>query len=170
MGAGFAEHLDHQVGGAVDGLRDLDEIGCDVDVAAQAHDLGDAVEIAVEGGAGVGEDVERRQPRGGLRVLEIELAADLADIADLAVPARQLPGYEQEAARDLGHLDACRARPRRRGERDAELAQAFVDAAHGRPPVFALGDAMPWHRLRCTAAVAVLIRSDTCADQGRSDP
>ncbi len=46
MAPGRAEHLDHQLRGAVDDLGDVDEIGGAVDEAAEADDADDAVEIA----------------------------------------------------------------------------------------------------------------------------
>ena len=47
---GIAEHRDHQIGGAVDHLRHLGEVGRAVDEAAKAQDPLHPVEVAVAGG------------------------------------------------------------------------------------------------------------------------
>src|SRR3546814_8805173 len=51
MLAGIAEHLDHQVGGAVDHLRMVDEVAGAVDEAAELHAALHPVEAAAECGA-----------------------------------------------------------------------------------------------------------------------
>src|SRR6185312_15288442 len=96
MAPGIAEHLDHQVGGAVDDLRLLGEARHGVDEAAEPDDTQDAVEIAVERASRLGEEVQAAEPRRRLAVLEAHLGAELADIAPLAVPLADLAGDEKQ--------------------------------------------------------------------------
>ncbi len=70
MAPGIAEQLDEQLGRAVQHLRDLGEVGIDVDVALDPDDLLDAVEVAVERGARGAEHAERRGPRRRLALGE----------------------------------------------------------------------------------------------------
>src|SRR4029077_6554544 len=63
MPAGIAEHLDHQIGGAVDDLRHVGEIGCAVDEPAEPQAAADAVEIAAGGDAQMRDDVEGAEAR-----------------------------------------------------------------------------------------------------------
>jgi hypothetical protein len=48
VAAGWAEHLDEEIGGAVQHLRLLDEVGLGVDVAADPDPAHQPVEIAAE--------------------------------------------------------------------------------------------------------------------------
>ena len=85
-----AEHLDHQIGSAVDDLRHVGELGRAVDEAAQLHDAAHPVEIAAAGDAQMGNDVERAQPRRVAAVGDGDAGAELADMAALAVPLADL--------------------------------------------------------------------------------
>src|SRR5262249_50709767 len=76
-----AEELVEEVGGAVDHLGHAVEAGRHVDHAHQSHDALDAVELAqllLE----AREDRQRDQPRGGVALLDGEVAAELADHLD----------------------------------------------------------------------------------------
>src|SRR5258708_14991641 len=86
MAARVAQHLNHQVGGAVGDLRLLGEVGHAIDEGAQPHAAQDAVEIAAECGFCLGQDIEPAQPRCFLSVLEADLAAELAQEAAFTVP------------------------------------------------------------------------------------
>src|SRR5262249_51206144 len=95
--------------------------------ANAAHD---AVEVAVERDAQVGDEVQGAHPRGLLAVLDAVLAADLADVLALAVPLRELPGQEDEITG--AHVrDVVRAGRARLRKLDAEGSEAVVDEQHG---------------------------------------
>src|SRR2546421_2613064 len=68
MTAGIAEHLDHQIGGAVDHLRHVGEIGGAVDEAAEPQTAAYAVEIAAGRDLQVRDDVEGAETRRLLSV------------------------------------------------------------------------------------------------------
>jgi len=121
--AGLAEHRDHQVGGAVDDLRLVREVGRAGDEAAQPDDARDAVEIAAARRLELGQDIDGAQPRGLLPVLDGELGAELAEELPLAAFERDLAGDEDLLARhDPRHVVARRGRRFR--QHDAEFLEA----------------------------------------------
>src|SRR3954454_13368957 len=91
---GIAEHLDHQVGSAVDHLRHVGEVGRAIDESAKPQATAHPVEIAATGDAQLGEDVEGAEPRRLAPFVNGDAAAELPDMAALAVPDAELPGYE----------------------------------------------------------------------------
>src|SRR5665213_248120 len=131
MTPGIAQHLDHQVGAAVDDLRLLDEIRQRVDEAVDAQALLDAVEIAVERRLDMRQDIEAADARRRLAVGLRDGAAELADEARLAVPLRQLARDEEDIAA-AGEGRPCRRhvirlRPGRLGQLDLKLLQPRFD-------------------------------------------
>src|SRR5206468_4149680 len=99
MTAGIAEHLDHQIGGAVDHLRHVGEIGGAVDEPAEPQTAAYAVEIAAGRDLQVRDDVEGAETRRLLSVGDADRGAELASKAALAIPLADLAGDENEIAR-----------------------------------------------------------------------
>src|SRR6185295_10637552 len=85
-----AEHLDHDVRGAVHDLGVVGELGDAIDEADELYDALDTVEIAAAGILELGDDVECADPRCLLGFLDRIVLADLALIFDLAVLERHL--------------------------------------------------------------------------------
>ncbi len=76
MAAGVAEGLDHQVRAAIDHLGGIEEVGCDLDEAAELHHPAHAGEITRGGDPHLGDQVDAAEPRGLDRSLQIDLLAD----------------------------------------------------------------------------------------------
>src|SRR5690606_29135544 len=124
-----AEHLDHQVRAAVDDGGDGLEVAGGLDEAAQLDDADDALEVAVEGGRHLGEQVDAAHAGGGLGLLGRDVGADRAlDPARGVV--RQLAGdVEQVPAAHEGHVVGHGRGGG--GQLDAEFGEAGGDG-HGR--------------------------------------
>lgn len=135
MLAAVAEDVDDQVAGAVDDLGLVGEVRRRVDEAAELDAARHPVEVAAAGRLELGQDVDRDDARTGLAVLDGEGVAQLADMAQLAVLVRHLPGDEDQVA---GH-DPRHIVGRRGGgvwQFDAEFGEAGVDGAgHGGLPL-----------------------------------
>src|SRR5579885_116926 len=130
MATCVAEHLDEEVGAAVDDVRLLHEIGRAVDEAVEAQAAADAVEIA-ERRPRLRQKVEAAKPCCALPVCEGEAGAELADVAALTVPLADLTGDEQHVARTHeGHVVGQRYR--RAGQFDFQLLQPCFDLASHR--------------------------------------
>ncbi len=121
-----AEDLADQVGDAVDDLGLLGEVRRRVDEAAELDHPGHPVEVAAEGLLDLGDDVDAAEPGRGLAVLDAEVAADLADVLELAALDRHLPGDEDEVAgHHIGHVVGHRRRRLR--QLDSQFLQTRVD-------------------------------------------
>ena len=131
MPALVAEHLDYQVRGAVDHLRLAGEVGRAIDEAAELDAARHSVEVAAAGRLDLGDDVERHPARRRLAFRHAEVAADLADIGELAVPKRHLPGDEHQVGGN--HVrQVVRRRRGGRGQLDIQLGEAGLDrSGHG---------------------------------------
>src|SRR3954454_9390569 len=84
MAALVAEGCNHQVGGAVQHLRPIEEIGRGVDEAAEPHHANHLVEVA-ERGLDLREQVDPAGPRGGVALLDGDAGAELALGDELAL-------------------------------------------------------------------------------------
>jgi hypothetical protein len=117
-----AQHVDHEIGGAVNDLGIVGEIRSRIDEPVEAQQLHDAVEIA-QGGLGLRQDIERTEPCRFLALSQINARAKLACDSYLAVTQGQLSGDEQQIAemkeryvvgdwrRELGQRDVQRPQP-----------------------------------------------------------
>src|SRR5690348_18237729 len=113
MASGIAEDLDHDIGGAIGDLRLLREVVGAMDEGTEPDAARDPVKIAIQGSFRMRKNVEGAELRRFLSVLEGNLAAELADKSQLAVPLTDLSGDEKEiAAAHEGHV----VRDRRRSE------------------------------------------------------
>lgn len=133
--AAVAEDGDDQVAGAVDDLGLVGEVRHRVDETAELDAARHTVEVAAARRLELGQDVDRHDAGAGLAVLDRKRVAQLADMAQLAVLERHLPGDEDQAAgHDPGDV-VCR-RQRGFGDLDAEFGEACVDGAgHGGLPL-----------------------------------
>ena len=121
-----AEHLDHQVGRAVDDRGRAGEVGPGIDEAAELDRPG-AVDVVAERGAQLGQDVQPAQAGGGIAVLDRQIAADLAGRAGLRGD-RHLSGDEDlVAAAPAGHV--VRRRDGRLRQRDSKFAKTRIDTS-----------------------------------------
>ena len=125
---GIAEHLDHQIGGAVDHLRLLAVARHRIDEAAEPHAAHDLVEIAADRGLELRENVDGAEPRGLLRVFQRDFLADLTGELVLAVGVRHLAGDEHQRAGTL-ERHIVRRRRRRGRQFDVQVLQTCVNAA-----------------------------------------
>src|SRR5205085_10770523 len=132
--AGIAKHLDHQIGGAVDHLRHVGELGRAVDKPAEPQTAADAVEIAAGGDLQMRDDVERTEPRRLLPLGDADAGAELADKAPLAIPLADLPGDKDEVAGDC-ERNVVRQRSGWLGQFDAELLEPRFDRSAHRLPL-----------------------------------
>src|SRR5204863_9359121 len=127
-------HLDHQIGGAVDHLRHVGEIGGAVDEAAEPQTAAYAVEIAAGRDLQVRDDVEGAETRRLLSVGDADRGAELADKAALAIPLADLAGDENEIARHRERHVIGEGRGRLR-QFDAELLEPRLDLSAHRLPL-----------------------------------
>src|SRR5438094_6780269 len=132
MTAGIAEHLDHQIGGAVDHRRHVGESGGAVDEAAEPQTAAHAVEIAAGRDLQVRDDVEGAETRRLLSVGDADRGAELADKAALAIPLADLAGDENEIARHRERHVIGKGCGRLR-QFDAELLEPRLDVSAHRP-------------------------------------
>ena len=95
MTPGLAHRLNHQIGGAVDDLGMIAEVGRAGDEAAELQAAAELAQIAAAGGLGLGQKVERAEPRRLLTLRDADLGADLAGDRHPALAERQLAGHEQ---------------------------------------------------------------------------
>src|SRR5690606_24290156 len=65
MAAAVAQHVDHQIGGAIDHLWMIGEVRHRVDEAAELHAAPDALEVTAAGCLHLGEDVDGALAGGG---------------------------------------------------------------------------------------------------------
>src|SRR5665213_166797 len=158
MLAGIAEYLDHQIGGAVDDLRHLGELGGAVDEPAEAKHPLHLVEVAAAGDPQMRQDVEGAEPGGLLPIGDADPGAELADEFGLAVAHADLARHDHEIAR-AGERYIIRDRRGHRRQLDAELDETRLDpSAHRYLALPALGFACSapraegyWVRPRCPA-------------------
>ena len=128
MATGFAEHLDEQVGGAVDDGRVLGEVGGRRHVAAHAHDAGDAIDRP-QGGAGGGEPVEGALTREGVALLDGHVDPAVAGRERYTRRHGDLAGDGQQVAVQPGG-DVRPGGSGRLRQLDSQLLQTFLDAHH----------------------------------------
>ena len=76
------------------------ELGRAGDVAAELQAAAEPVELAAAGGLGLGQKVERAQPRRLLTLRPVHLSPEPAGDRHLATAKRQLTSHEQELAAD----------------------------------------------------------------------
>src|SRR3990167_2964279 len=124
MAALVAEHVDHQIGGAVHHLRSVGKAGRRIDEAAQPHDPGHLVELA-EHRLDLRQQIDGAGARRLLAVLDRNAAAELTFGDQFALRAEtQLTGHHQQvAAAHAGHIIGDRAGRAR--QRDAESRERF---------------------------------------------
>src|SRR5262249_38187045 len=132
--SGVAEYLDHQVGGAVDDLRHIGEVGCAIDKAANPQATAYAVKIAAGGDAEMRDEVQRAETRGLLAVGDADAGAELPDKAPFAVPLADLPGDEDLIAGE-GERHVIGQGRRRLRQFDAKLTEPRFDLSAHRPPL-----------------------------------
>src|SRR5271170_4194210 len=96
MFAIVAEQFMHEIGGAVDDLRNFVELRAAIDKAAEANAAGDAIECPPTCRFQSRDQIERANPRRFLAVGKIIINPDAADIADLAIPLADLSGKENK--------------------------------------------------------------------------
>src|SRR3569833_1353508 len=110
MAALVAEHLDHQVGGAVHDFRAVQKIRRGIDEAAEPDHPHLVVEIA-DGGLDLNQQVDRTSPRRRLALLDADARAELAPcyqlpvgiVADLAGDGEDIAGpHERYVIGDRG--------------------------------------------------------------------
>jgi hypothetical protein len=123
---GIAQHLDHQIRAAIDDACLLGEVRQRVDEAAELDAAQDAVEVAIERRLRLRQDVEAAEPRRRDPVLDADGAAELADIALLALPLADLAGDEELAAAAHERHVIGERRPRL-GQRDLQLGETGID-------------------------------------------
>src|SRR5207244_887703 len=99
MAAGVAEHLDQQVGAAVDDLRLIGELRDGVDHAEQLHHVIDAVERA-ERVARRRQEPEADEPGPPVPLVHRDVLADLAGQARAFFVARPLAGQVEQVAHE----------------------------------------------------------------------
>ena len=129
MVALVAEHLDHEVAGAVDDLRMVVKIPRGVHESSKPHDPDDPVEVTATGSLELGDDVEAAQAGGRIALLESDIHAELALVFQCAVGKGDLPGHEhQVASHGPGHI--IRRRSGGFGKPDAEFGEACFDLPH----------------------------------------
>ena len=96
-----------------------------MDEALHLHDALDAIEVAEER-LRLRQHVQGAEARAGARVFERHLAAHLADVAKLSIPAGDLPGNEEQRSRQhAGH--EIRHRCNGLGQIHLQLAQTRFD-------------------------------------------
>ena len=128
---GVAEHLDHQVRAAVDDGGDGGEARSGLDKAAQLHDSHDAVQIAVQRGVQLGQQVDAAQTGAGVGLFRRDVLADRA--------LETARGVVRQLARDVDEVSGADERHivghgrGGLGQGDAEFGQAGGDA-HLRAP------------------------------------
>src|SRR5580658_4946616 len=96
MAAGLAEHLDKQVGAAIDDFRRVVEVGRGVDHAKELDDEVDAVERAKRVTHGR-EQSEADQPGAPVALLDADIGAELTGQMN-PVLARTLAGEVEDVA------------------------------------------------------------------------
>src|ERR1700690_2955948 len=110
MAPGFAEHLDHEVGAAVDHLGMIAEIRLGVDHAEKLDQSLDAREVA-DRGFGDCEQLQAREARRFVALLDGSVLAQTPDHETAVRALRPLPGEEEEIARQaIGHVIGHRRR------------------------------------------------------------
>src|SRR5688572_25563743 len=125
MDAALAEHLDHQVGAAVEHLRVLLELGCRVDEALEPDDAHHAIEVA-ELQRNRRKDVETRRSRERIALRGRELAAELALGRRSAFRERALARDEEQVPGPSAVCIVGRGIARG-GQCDAQLLQLLRD-------------------------------------------
>jgi organic hydroperoxide reductase OsmC/OhrA len=129
MSPRVAEHLDEQIGCAVDHLRVAVELVRRVHISNNANTAYDTIDVVCDRDAKVGEQIERGEPGSALSILDRELPPELSDVSTLAVPLTELPGEVQEIG-GADELHVIRARAARPRQLEPELDEAIVDG-HG---------------------------------------
>ena len=112
VSAGIAEDLDQKVGGAVDDLRRVLEIGRTGDKAEKLDGAHDTVQVAVTGIAQLGNQIKPAKAGCLIAFFNAEGVAEMTDKLGLSVGKRGLPGNEHQISRDdEGNIigDGCRA-------------------------------------------------------------
>src|SRR5918996_6153885 len=115
----------HKVGGAVDDLGLIRELGRAADEAAELQAAREAGEVAFAGGPRLRQQVERAQARRGLALLDADVTAELTDHGHAPALQRQLPRDEEQPAAD-GVRDVVGGGGRRVGEAEAGPPQAVL--------------------------------------------
>ena len=137
MTARIAQRLDHEIGGAVDHLGLVGEIGGGVHEAGQFHHTLEPVQIAITGGADLRQKAQRTAARGGGTGVDIHISAQtpgdqpIRPVGDLA---RDIDGI---AGDHEGHV--VRGGCGRVGQGDAEFGKAGGQGHDGLPLVAVLG-------------------------------
>src|SRR5581483_8684496 len=123
-----AEHLHHQIGGAIQHLRSVDEVRRRIDEAAEPHHAHHLVEIA-ERGLDLRQQVDRAAARRGGALLDGDARAELALGDQLARGVEaNLAGHEQQIS-SADKADIVRNGSRGLVQRDAQRSQFLFDRA-----------------------------------------
>src|SRR5262245_77614 len=124
-----AEHLDHQIGGAVHDLGSIEESRRRIDEAAEPHDPHHLVEVA-ERGLDLGDEVDRAGAGRGLALLDHHVVAKLALGDQRAAGAEaELAGHHQQ--RSSAHkADIVGDRGGRRREGDTKSGELLFNLGH----------------------------------------
>lgn len=94
MATRVAEYRDEEIRGAVDHLGLAGELGDGIDEPGNADAPLDAVEVAIQRGMHVRDEIQGADPSGPSSVLDAEIAAELSYVPALAVPLGDLPSKE----------------------------------------------------------------------------
>src|SRR5580704_16959561 len=123
-----AEHLHHQIGGAVHHFRPVDEIRRRIDEAAEPYHAHHLVEIA-EGGLDLRQKIDGAAARGGSTLLDRDTGPELALGDQLARRVEaNLAGYEQQISA-ADEADIIRDGSRGLVQGDAKGSQFLFDRA-----------------------------------------
>src|SRR5690606_6950428 len=120
-----AEDLDHQVRAAVDDGGDGLEVAGGLDEAAQLDHADDALEVAVEGGRHLGQQVDAAHARRGLGLFRGDVGADRALDPARGVVGQLAGDVDQVPAAHEGHVVGHRRGGG--GQLDAEFGEAGGD-------------------------------------------
>jgi hypothetical protein len=75
MASSVAKYLNHEIGGAVNDLRVIAEIGCGVYEPSESDAPNDAIQVSVKRILELCDDIERTQTSGRLALFECYIAA-----------------------------------------------------------------------------------------------
>src|SRR5262245_48848030 len=166
---GVAKKIYEQVGGTIHDLRLANEVGGGVHIAREAYGLHKSIQIAVQGEAQVGKQVQGAQSGRLLPLRNAELPPELADESALAVPLRELPGQKHQVAR-AHERRVVRAWLARLRQLDPQLCQARLNPSHHCPHL--IGPGLLWAPLIIRPShykwlEGALLRARPCGSRSR---